>query len=552
MELVVGVDLGTSGMRVQALDAERKEIVSTAISLHNPLPGGNVIDHLHFAMAAGSDVAKKMMVNAVNALLKSLEVGLKNVVRLAVCGNPTQLSIFQGMESRDLAFGGDRKLGRLGVKRLDRRALVVDAGSLGLEVNPEADVCIPPAVRQQIGADALAMLIKSGILERRECSMVTDYGTNAEIGLKVGDTIHTGSCAAGPAIEGGEIEKGMLASPGAISDMSFVDKDTWKVKVLDKEMLSQDSFVVHPTSGDMLNVCPTYTEPIGITGTGTIAMIAVGLESGLIKRLPPYIMTSDGLIHLARKLDIHFTRKDYIDATRCFAAFKAGHQALVDKSGASFYDIKKMYMCGATGTYVDAFKAQSVGLVLPTVDEIYQVGNTSLAMADSIAIDPEWLDRMQEMADTMKPTYHEFVQDDIFKKSYIVEMDYWERGLKEDKREMIETKFKLPHYPDKRVKSKVHRIVIRDIPMFGEKGLHIIPHVGFLLTRIFPGCNGCKICEKACMARALKVTEENVGYRIFVASERCAGHACLKCQTECPAKVFRFDSLEIKEDKKAK
>jgi ferredoxin len=49
----------------------------------------------------------------------------------------------------------------------------------------------------------------------------------------------------------------------------------------------------------------------------------------------------------------------------------------------------------------------------------------------------------------------------------------------------------------------------------------------------------------------LKVTEENVGYRIFVASERCAGHACLKCQTECPAKVFRFESLEIKEDKEA-
>lgn len=544
MKLVVGVDLGTSGVRAQAIDLGRKEVVSTAISLHSPLPGGNVVDHLQFANAVGSDTVRRIMVNAVNVLLNSLEVELKDVERLAVCGNPTQLSIFQGIECRDLAFGGDRKLARLGVKRQDRRAIVIDAGSLGLDLDSEADVCIPPAVRQQIGADALAMFIKSGILERKECSMVTDYGTNAEIGLKVGDAIHTGSCAAGPAIEGGEIEKGMLASPGTISDVGLFDKDNWKVKVLDREMLSQDSFVVRPTGGEIVNTCPTYTEPIGITGTGTIAMVAVGLESGLVRRLPPYIMTPDGFIHLAREQDIHFARKDYISATRCFAAFKAGHQALVEKSRVSFDDVKMVYMCGATGTYVDALKAQSVGLVLPTVDGIYQVGNTSLAMADSIAIDPEWLDRMQEMADTMKPTYHEFAQDDVFSKSYVVEMDYWERGLKEDERKIIEMKFKLPHYPDKRAKPKVHRNAIRDIPIFGEKGLHVIQHVGILLTKAFDGCKGCKVCEKVCMTKALKVVEDGE-HRIIIVSESCAGHACLKCEMECPEKVFKFDSLEI-------
>jgi uncharacterized 2Fe-2S/4Fe-4S cluster protein (DUF4445 family) len=42
-----------------------------------------------------------------------------------------------------------------------------------------------------IGADAIAMIFKSGMLDRRETALVTDYGTNAEIGLKVGDEIYT-------------------------------------------------------------------------------------------------------------------------------------------------------------------------------------------------------------------------------------------------------------------------------------------------------------------------------------------------------------------------
>lgn len=53
------------------------------------------------------------------------------------------------------------------------------------------------------------------------------------------------------------------------------------------------------------------------------------------------------------------------------------------------------------------------------------------------------------------------------------------------------------------------------------------------------------------MAKALKVSEENGEYEIAVASERCVGHACLKCELECPAKVFAFNDLEFEPGKKA-
>ena len=91
---------------------------------------------------------------------------------------------------------------------------------------------IPPSVRHEIGADALAMMIKSGFLDTSETCMVTDYGTNAEMALKVDNRIYTGSAAAGPVIEGQQISKGMLATPGAIADLKL--SGGWQAFVLDE------------------------------------------------------------------------------------------------------------------------------------------------------------------------------------------------------------------------------------------------------------------------------------------------------------------------------
>ncbi len=55
--LSVAMDLGTSGLRDQALDVGNKEIISTVITTRHPLPGANVIDHLHLAIEMGVEVS---------------------------------------------------------------------------------------------------------------------------------------------------------------------------------------------------------------------------------------------------------------------------------------------------------------------------------------------------------------------------------------------------------------------------------------------------------------------------------------------------------------
>ena len=113
---------------------------------------------------------------------------------------------------------------------------------------------IPPAIRHEIGADALAMIIKSKMLDRKEVCMVTDYGTNAEMGLYYDGELYSGSAAAGPAMEGQSIEQGVLASPRSISDVDANDDGTWNNVVLDDKLVPVTTAKVNPVTGETVKI----------------------------------------------------------------------------------------------------------------------------------------------------------------------------------------------------------------------------------------------------------------------------------------------------------
>jgi hypothetical protein len=67
------------------------------------------MDHLHFALEMGVPVANGIMIEAVNKVIGGLGVPIDRVSRLGLCGNTVQLSLFQGIEIRDLAYAGNRR-----------------------------------------------------------------------------------------------------------------------------------------------------------------------------------------------------------------------------------------------------------------------------------------------------------------------------------------------------------------------------------------------------------------------------------------------------------
>ncbi|MGE4274456.1 MAG: methylamine methyltransferase corrinoid protein reductive activase [Candidatus Methanomethylophilaceae archaeon] len=542
----IALDLGTSGFRTHLVDLDKNaKIVSTAITMRHPLPGANIMDHLHFWIGAGSEVGHKIIRQTIDELVKLHAVDFKDVKKISVCGNPIQLSLFENIEVRDLAYAGKNKLKALGVVSPDRRGHITDAATIGLTaLDPETEVIIPPAIRHEIGADALAMIIKSGLLDKKETCMVTDYGTNAEMGLFHDGELYSGSAAAGPAMEGQAVEFGMLAAPHALSDVDLDTDGMWKNIVLDDLLRPVLAAKVDPITGRMERLAPL--QAIGITGTGVVSAMAVGIESGVVKL--PNIDTPDRLIHLMD--GINFNEHDILEAGKAMGAIRAGHRTLIHEVGIPDDAVKTMYMAGASGTYVDALKAQMCGMIPRSLDNVYQLGNTSLMMAHDLLRDEGTLDMMQGVADSISANHIMFATCPTFEAMYVLEIAFWLEGMSlEMYNEMIQMSGIAP-LPPLKVPSKVVRIVKSDIPDIGEHGLKTLGEVGVHLIGTFEGCIGCRKCERECPEQAINIVDlEDDEHLIRVATDRCLGTACKHCEMTCPEKVYVFNEL-IVEDKR--
>ncbi|MGA9535072.1 MAG: methylamine methyltransferase corrinoid protein reductive activase [Desulfobacterales bacterium] len=563
-KLGIALDLGTSGFRGQALDLDKNgKILSTAVTTRHPLPGANVIDHLHFALEVGLNYAHDVVIQAANQVIDNLRIEKDQIVRLAVCGNPIQLSLFEEIEIRDLAYAGKRKLEALGVVPPKRDAQIVKAPKIrGLELLPEVDVFIPPAVEHEIGADALAMMIQTGMLEKNEIAIVTDYGTNAEMALLVKGTVYTGSTAAGPALEGQQIEDGLLALPGAISDVEFEpdgdNQDTFskgtapnvkplrgklKTRVLSVNMAALAGDTVDPATGKRL--AKGELEAVGITGTGVVGLISQGLKANLIHI--PRINTLDTEIHLPNGLK--FTEKDLLEAGKAIGSVRAGHITLCQEAGILVEDIETAYMSGASGTYVDALKAQDIGMIPAKVKRIYQVGNTSLAMARDIIRDVNKLWEMKQIADDLRQHHCMFAASKTFEKVYILELSYWTEGMPLAQYQKFLKKFGFPALQEVTTTPEVIKTVERDIPDLGEMGLKIISDIGEKRTIFFEGCLGDNACVAVCPENALDMEEAGDDFQLTIDLALCDGVACRRCERACSEKVFNLVKIITSKNK---
>ena len=530
--LAIAMDIGTSGLRAQAVDLSSREIISTAITTRHPLPGANVIDHIHFALEIGVEAANRIIIQAVNRLIGELHVPPEKVDRLGVCGNPIQLSLFQGIEIRDLAFAGKRKLESLGVVSPKREAVITAARNIpGLNLPAGCDVIIPPSIRHEIGADALAMIIQTGMLEKDETSLTTDYGTNAEMALFHEGCVFTGSTAAGPALEGQQITCGMLAAPGAVSDLKS-DSSSQRLIVLNSEMLPVKGPLVNINDGSVIDA-GFEARPIGITGTGTVALVLQAMESGLI--ILPHIKTMDGKLHLSE--NISFTEADLMEAGKAIGSVRAGHITLCREAGIGLDDIRTVYMSGASGTYVDAAKARKVGMVPGHAKAIFQVGNTSLAMARELVFDLKKLDMMSSLADKLRQHHIMFASSDTFKKVFILELSYWTEGMPVSLYRKFLKKYGFPDLPLPGAAPEIVRTVKRDIDDLGQMGLTIISDIGGKVRAIMKGCTACMNCVEECHENALVMAETDP-VTIVLDQALCSGVACRRCERACPEKCF--------------
>ncbi|MDR0335275.1 MAG: ASKHA domain-containing protein, partial [Methanomassiliicoccaceae archaeon] len=277
---------------------------------------------------------------------------------------------------------------------------------------------------------------------------------------------------------------------------------------------------------------------ISITGKRTIAVLAAAKEKkkkkkGRLNVMDEQITLQDG---------IFVTEHDINEAAKAIGAMRAGHFTLLEHAGIKFSELDIMYMSGATGTYVDAEKARQVGLVPPTCKKMYQIGNTSLAMATDILRKPEMLDELQSIADGIRSNHVMFATDKVFESIYIQELAYWNEGMPMMAYNQNLQMMGIQQLPKVSGRPEIFRIAERDIPVLGDKGLTIIRDIGMELTGKFDGCVGCQACVKECPESALSMDEDKT---MRVKTKKCLGTSCYRCQFKCPKKVYKYETLRL-------
>jgi uncharacterized 2Fe-2S/4Fe-4S cluster protein (DUF4445 family) len=338
----IALDIGTTTLALYLVDLETGEVRSVS-ARENPQTryGNNVVSRIEFARK-GQGILEKEIRTAVNEMIAAL-TDPRKVYEIVVVGNPVM---------RDLFFGYSvESLGTSPYEPLSVEAVHKTTKEMGLKANPEARVYGLPLIGSFVGADALAVVLATGMYKSETINMAIDIGTNTEIVLGNRDRLIATSCAAGPAFEGSSIAHGICAVSGAI-----------------KEVQIENGKALYKTIG--------YTDPVGICGSGLIDMLAELLEH--------HVINGRGKFYGDKKEfniagGIGLSEEDIDQLNLAKTAVSVGIKILMERYRIELEAINTLFLAGAFGHYINVENAIRIGL-LPAIklEKVEKVGNAAI------------------------------------------------------------------------------------------------------------------------------------------------------------------------------
>lgn len=356
--LGVAVDLGTTTLVTQLLDLSTGRVLAVRTALNSQAKfGADVMSRVLFAVAEGGArqlcaLIRQQIGGLIEQLLFAGQVAKEKVTDVAVVGNTVMHHLFCGLDVEPLSrypFESPH----LGLQSFS-------AGDLGWKLSGNAQVRFLPCLGGFVGSDILAGILATNLGERENLHGLVDLGTNGEIVIGNRQRMLCASTAAGPAFEGARISMGMRAATGAISEVSVVDH-TIHCRVLG-------------------NVAAQ-----GLCGSGLVDAVAAGLELGRIQ--PSGRFGGGGPWELAGPVVL--TQSDIRELQLAKGAIAAGIRILLDRFGAAEGELKKLYLAGAFGNYINRASAERIGLIRFPAEKVEAAGNTALLGAKLALFRPE-------------------------------------------------------------------------------------------------------------------------------------------------------------------
>jgi len=406
------VDIGTSKLVGVLVDLSTGKTLST-LFVENPqlVYGEDIMSRMSYAMKAheNSLQLKSSVLSAINQLLERscADAGItpSQVYELVIVGNTAMHHFLLGIESRHLALSP--------YVPAVKAPLDLHAKDVGILAHPHANVHMPPLVAGYVGADAVADVLASGMRESDELSLLLDIGTNTELFVGNRNGIVSCSCASGPAFEGAHIRQGMKAVYGAIERVR-IDSTTLNVE--------------YETVGG--------EKPVGICGSGMLDTVAELLRcrvidsKGRFQKIDTRRLTEvagDRAFVLAQAEEtstgdpVMVTQRDIGEVQLAKAAIHTGCTILMRHAGVRASDLKRIYIAGSFGNYVNPANAELLGLIPEVPTQIIRfVGNTAIAGAKMCLSSLEARNEAKRIGEQVK--YIELGADANFSREYAASM----------------------------------------------------------------------------------------------------------------------------------
>ncbi|MDR1964984.1 MAG: ASKHA domain-containing protein [Planctomycetaceae bacterium] len=426
----VAVDIGTTTLAAELHDFSNPNTV-WAVFRANPQRnyGDDVITRIQKVIEEPAFLAtlQGLIVDAVNGMLAELVekagIAVTDISLVSVAGNTVMEHLFLGIDPSPLGFAPF-------IAPISEFP-VCSGHDIGLNIAPNGIVETFPIFGGFVGGDIVAGVLATAIHKKSREQLeenpkkseknqepsekkrndsppkeprsffLIDIGTNGELVLCYNGEIDTAATAAGPAFEGGRIEYGMLAVPGAID----------RVKLQIKE--PNGTGVPTAPTGELIVSTIGNQPPKGLCGSGLIDAVSELLRHGLIKpngqfhvkadspflqywRItgdkPSFVLASDEVSGLGEA--ILLTQRDIRQLQLATGAIRAGIQLLLRQHGLQPSHIETFYVGGGFGSFIRPEAAQRIGLLPSEVplEWIRFCGNTSLAGARLSLLDSRYRD----------------------------------------------------------------------------------------------------------------------------------------------------------------
>ena len=365
-------DIGTTTVAGQLVDLNKKEILGTRIAFNKQAGyGSDVITRIIYGSEpAGLEKLSAAVIDNINEIVEDLaaqnKISLGDIYAFVCAGNMTMMHLLLKIDPTNI-----RKAPYVPTANVFP---TVHPPEIRLEANPKGVVSFFPGVSTYLGGDIVSGILSSGLADSDELSLLIDIGTNGEVVLGNKDWMMGAAASAGPAFEGSGLGCGMKAVNGAIQKIDIDDEANVRIG----------------TIGD--------AKPVGICGSGYIDLLCQLRKRGIIAkdgRINTDIKTARirkaGSVaefvvafkkDSASGSDIVVNEDDIENLKRSKGAIYSAVIALLNKVGKNVGDLKKVYIAGGFGSYLNIENSIYIGLLPDAPREIYRfIGNSSLAGA---------------------------------------------------------------------------------------------------------------------------------------------------------------------------